>query len=245
MVHYSTVGKIVLFLKSTLFWVLSFTTVLLYNAMIPLFFLLTPLARHKAITSVAMCFNFLLRYIVNVRYRAHGIEHLPSQPAIIACNHQSIWETLILNCILPPFSIIMKREILWIPFFGWGTLLATPIAINRKSGKESLVQVIEQGKRRLAAGLCICVFPEGTRLLPKTRKRYKYGVAKMALALNAAIVPVAHNAGYCIPRRSFLIFPGIVDIHICPSISSTGKDVVQLTEQLEHTINTKLDEIGA
>jgi 1-acyl-sn-glycerol-3-phosphate acyltransferase len=119
------------------------------------------------------------------------------------------------------------------------------IAIDRKKGEDSLAQVIRQGKQRFGIGFWIIMFPEGTRIKPKTRKPFKYGVAKLAQSLNVPIVPFAHNAGYCLPRNSFWLYPGNVDVIIGKPIYSDNDSPVQYTEKIQTWVHAQLDTIGS
>lgn len=201
--------------------------------------------RHRLVMSVTHYYLFLLTYVGGIKYNIQGSENLPESPAIIAGNHQSAWETVAFNSIFPSVVWIMKKELLAIPLFGWGLRAVSPIAIDRKQGEDALLQVIKQGKDRFAKGFWICAFPEGTRVLPKKRKPFKYGTAKLAISLNVPIVPVAHNAGYCLPKNSFWLYPGIVNIKIGKPIYAESNDPVSFTKKVEAWIIGELDKMGA
>ncbi|MEN9391286.1 MAG: hypothetical protein RL017_584, partial [Pseudomonadota bacterium] len=191
------------------------------------------------------CFNFLARNLCGVKYEVFGKEHIPDAQSIIISNHQSAWETLCFSQIFPPHVWILKRALLSIPFFGWALKMCSPIAINRNNGIISIKQVIDQGKERFNNGFWILAFPEGTRMLPQHRVRYKIGAFQLSKVLNAPIVPVAHNAGYCFPKGQFCLFPGKITVIICPAVYSVNEDAVNLMQTVESCINQELIKLNA
>ncbi|MBI2290866.1 MAG: 1-acyl-sn-glycerol-3-phosphate acyltransferase, partial [Betaproteobacteria bacterium] len=167
-------------------------------------FPLAALTRYRIIRGWARLTLMLLDRICGIRYRVFGAEHIPSQPCVILSKHQSAWETMAFQAIFPPQVQVIKRELLWIPFFGWGLAMVSPIAIDRASGVRALKQVIEQGKDRLKRGFWIVVYPEGTRMAPGVHGKYQTGGAAIAVHAGAPVVPVAHNAGKYWRRNAFL-----------------------------------------
>ena len=120
------------------------------------------------------------RWICGIRWRVEGLENVPATPHIVMSKHSSTWETLSLNQYFPPLAYVAKKELLTIPFFGWGFALASPITIDRKAGRDAMEQMVEQGRERFAQGFWIVVYPEGTRIRAGTRARYKTGGARLA-----------------------------------------------------------------
>ena len=236
---------ITIIIRSFLFWFLAVLSLPVYNVLTLFIWPLPVRMRHRIITSVTHYFTFLLKYIGNIKYKINGMENLPASPAIIAANHQSAWETVAFNVIFPPLVWIMKKEVLAIPLFGWGARMASPIAIDRKRGEDALAQVISQGKRRFAEGFWISVFPEGTRVKPKVRKPFKYGPAKLALSLDVPIIPVAHNAGYCLPKNGFWLYPGTVTIQVGKAIFGQNRDPVLFTQEVEAWVVAELEKMGS
>lgn len=202
-------------IRSTLFWsivgliAVPYTTLALFFACVRIIGVRT---RHRIISSWGQIFVYLIRYLCKVDYTVNGLENLIDTPVIIASNHQSMWETIAFSTIFPRHVWILKHEILKIPFFGWTMATLSPIAINRSRGSEAVQQILGQGVSRVEQGFSILVFPEGTRVRPGEKRRFKFGAAKMAKALNLPIIPVAHNAGYILPKKSFWIYPGVVRI---------------------------------
>ena len=133
---------------------------------------------------------------------------------MVLSKHQSAWETVAFQVIFPPQVYVIKRELLWIPFFGWGLAMVSPIAIDRRAGMRALKQMLEQGKDRLARGFWVIVYPEGTRIAPGERGTYQTGGAAIASHAGAPVLPVAHNAGTCWRRNAFLKYPGTITVSI-------------------------------
>lgn len=232
-------------IRSVLFWTLSASSLPLYCILALFIAPLAPKTRHKIMMTAARYFTFLLQTIGRIQYRVTGLDNIPDQPAIFAGNHQSAWETVVLNCFLPPCVWIMKKEVFSIPFYGWGVRALSTIAIDRKKGEDALAQVIKQGKQRFGLGFWIIMFPEGTRIKPKARKPFKYGVAKLAQSLEVPVVPFAHNAGYCLPRNSFWLYPGTVEVVIGKPIYPEGNDPVDYTQKIEKWVHNELDKMGS
>ena len=179
-------------------------------------------ARWRIISGWAHCVIWLARVLLGISYRVEGLQHLPGSPAVILSKHQSAWETIAFQIIFPPHVHVLKKELLWIPFFGWGLALMSPIAIDRGRGSRALRQMAEQGAARLAQGFCILVFPEGTRVSPGTTGNYRVGGAWLAVRTGAPVIPVAHNAGHYWGRNAFTKRPGEIRVVIGEAIASEG-----------------------
>jgi 1-acyl-sn-glycerol-3-phosphate acyltransferase len=203
-------------------------------------FPLPRLARFRIITGWSRAVIWLARTVLGIRYSVRGRERLPQRPAIILSKHQSAWETLAFQVIFPPHVLVIKRELLWIPFFGWGLALASPIAIDRGRGPSSLRRIAELGRRRLAQGFWIAIFPEGTRVRPGERRPYRVGGAWLAVQCGAPVVPVAHNAGLLWGRNAFLKRPGTVTVEIGAPIESAGADPQALNAAVERWIEGRM-----
>ncbi|WP_232085952.1 lysophospholipid acyltransferase family protein [Candidatus Nitrosacidococcus tergens] len=176
-------------------------------------------------------FNFWwLKKVCNLDFRVQGSEPIPLGPAIVFCKHQSAWETIALQRIFPPQIWVLRKSLLWIPFFGWGLALLDPIAIDRKAGRKALNQIIEQGKQRLKAGRWVVIFPEGTRMPPGEMGKFRIGGASLAQATGYPVIPVAHNAGYFWPKRGFIKYPGTIDVIIGPMIETKEKTADEINQ---------------
>lgn len=231
--------------RSILFWSLSVIVLPFYALLASLIMWLPPKTRHSMVMSAARYFTFLLKNIGRINYTVSGLENIPKEPAIFAGNHQSAWETVVLNCFLPPCVWIMKKEVFKIPLYGWGVRALSTIAIDRKNGENSMSQVISQGKQRFSLGFWIIMFPEGTRIKPKARKPFKHGAAKLALSLDVPVVPFAHNAGYFLPRNSFWLYPGCVSVVVGKPIYPDNSDAIEFTKKIESWVHQELEKIGS
>ncbi len=187
---------------------------------------------------------FLLRIICGIRYRVVGAENIPKTPSIVLSKHQSAWETLAFQKIFPPQVWVLKKELLRIPFFGWGLAMTSPIAIDRSSGKAALEQVVEQGRDRLNQGFWVVIFPEGTRIAPGKKGKYRIGGAWLATHTNFQVVPVAHNAGEFWGRNSFIKRPGTITVSIGAPIDPTGMEAGELNAKVEAWIEAEVKRIS-
>ncbi len=218
-------------LRSTLFALGYCLSTLVYALPSVLTFPLPFRYRYAFISQWARFNLWWLGVTCDLRYRVEGREHLPSQPAVVLCKHQSAWETLALQVVLPPQVWLLKRELLWIPFFGWGLAVLEPIAIDRRARSSALRQFLDQGEARLRDGRWVIVFPEGTRIAPGRTAKFHPGGAKLAERTGAPVVPIAHNAGMHWRRRGFIKFPGTVVLRIGPVISPRGLTATQINER--------------
>jgi len=200
--------------------------------------------RYRIISGWSRLIVWLARVILGIEWRVEGLENLPSHPAVILAKHQSAWETLAFQQIFPPQVHVLKRELLWIPFFGWGLALMSPIAIDRRRGVAALRSIARRGQKRLEQGFWIVVFPEGTRVAPGESRDYQPGGAWLAAASGAPVVPVAHNAGLFWPRNAFLKRPGTVTIRIGPSIDSRERDPLTINAMAKEWIEEQQKALG-
>jgi 1-acyl-sn-glycerol-3-phosphate acyltransferase len=196
-------------------------------------FPLPPMLRYRLISGWSRTVLFLARRLLQIDWKVEGHENLPACPAVILSKHQSAWETLAFQQIFPPQVHVLKRELLWIPFFGWGLALMSPIAIDRSRGFTALRNIARRGRERLDQGFWVVIFPEGTRVAPGEKRAYQLGGAWLAAASGAPIVPVAHNAGRVWPRNAFIKRPGTVTVRIGPPIDSRDRDPKMLNELVE------------
>ena len=199
-------------------------------------FPLPPIARNRIISGWSRMVVWLARALCGIRWQVEGREHLPQRPAVILAKHQSAWETMAFQVIFPPQVYLLKRELLWIPFFGWGLALTSPIAIDRSRGMAALRRLVRLGKERLERGFWVVVFPEGTRIPPGERRKYQPGGAMLAEHCGAPVVPVAHNAGLVWPRNAFIKRPGTITVRIGPAIDSAGRDAKTINAIAEQWI---------
>jgi 1-acyl-sn-glycerol-3-phosphate acyltransferase len=185
-----------------------------------------------------------LSKICGLDYRLQGEENIPQESCVILAKHQSAWETIALISIIPgPKSWVLKRELLFIPIFGWVMWYFKPIAINRKSSRRAVDQIIEQGKERLSKGCNIIVFPEGTRVAPGTRKRYGVGGALLAERSGHPVLPLAHNAGVFWRRRDLRKYPGTIDVVIGPLMQTQGMSAHEINARAEAWIEETVEKL--
>ena len=231
------------FLRSCLFSLFQFAITPIFAVISLLTFPLSRLVRYRIITTWSRWVTGAAAVICGVRYRVIGAENIPRDPCVILSKHQSAWETLAWQTIFPPQVWVTKRELLWIPFFGWGLAMLSPIAIDRGSGSKALRQLAEQGRERLAAGFNIVIFPEGTRVAPGTRGTYHPGGAWLAVKTGALALPVAHNAGECWRQNAFIKHPGLITVSIGKPIASQGLSAAELNQRVEGWIENEMPKL--
>lgn len=196
--------------------------------------------RYQFITWWARYNKFSLRILCGLKVEISGREHLPSRPVVFLSNHQSTWETAVFQSILPSIAWVLKRELYWIPLFGWALASMRPIAIDRSAGKKAIRQIIEQGQLRMQQGRSIIVFPQGTRTAPGEKRRYGIGGAVLATETGTPVVPIAHNAGMFWPRRGFLKKPGTIRMVIGPQIATKGRKPEEVNKEVQSWIEAQL-----
>jgi len=213
-----------------------------------------------SILSVSFIFPFRVRYIISkgwplfnlwwlkvtcgLKYEVHGYENIPDESVIFMSKHQSTWETITYQLFMPPMVWVLKRELLWIPIFGWGVAMLNPIAINRKLGKQALNQLVQKGKARLENGISVMIFPEGTRTSAGEKTHYRPGGALLAAKSGHKIVPIAHNAGYYWPKNQFYKHPGTIQVVIGEPIDTKGKSASKIIKEVETWIEAEMMKIG-
>ena len=210
---------------------LVFTPVALASMLLPYRF------RWRVVTQWSRFNLHWLSVTCGVRTEVEGLENVPAEPTVILSKHESAWETLALQRWFAPQVWVLKRVLFRIPFFGWGLATMRPIAIDRSAGLGAFEQMLEQGEERLASGCWVVVFPEGTRVPPGARRRFKQGGARLAVHTGRAVVPVAHNAGDCWPRNSFYKYPGTIRVVIGEPIETVQRrasEVNRIAEQWVH-----------
>jgi 1-acyl-sn-glycerol-3-phosphate acyltransferase len=232
-------------LRSLLCTVLLFANTFLFAIIV---LLSTPFglhAMHASARGWARSNLWLLKVLCGLDYVIEGVHNIPLEGAHISYwKHSSAWETMTQMLVFPPQSWVLKREILWIPLVGWATWRLKPIAIDRSAGHRAVNQVVEQGKERLAQGLWILIFPEGTRVLPGQTRKYGVSGALLASQSGAKLVPVAHNAGDFWPRRGLLKKPGTIRVVIGPPIETLGRDPRDLNAEAQGWVEATMREIS-
>jgi 1-acyl-sn-glycerol-3-phosphate acyltransferase len=228
-------------LRATIFWIGLIGITVLAGLVVPILYLLPSSIQNKVLLAWPYFNIWLLKVVCGVRYEVRGLENINiKQNAIILSNHQSTWETMFIPTLFPSMSWVLKRELYKIPFYGWALFLLKPIDIDRNAGRSAVEQVKTIGKQRLDEGNWVCIFPEGTRVDPGVKARYKMGGAILATYSKYPVYPVAHNAGKCWPRNSFIKRPGKVTVSIDPKIESDNKSINELNNEVRTWIEEEL-----
>lgn len=242
--EYGLVGKISLLLRSTLQFSFMIGSVSLWAALSLLTFPLPYRPRYWFITRWTHMNLWFLRRVYGLGWQAQGEENIPDTPCIVMSKHQSTWETLALQLWFEPQTWVLKRELTFLPLFGWAIRLLDPVAIDRKAGRNAVDQVVEKGGARLRSGRWLVVFPEGTRVAPGRAGRYRMGGAVLAERTGYPIVPVAHNAGDFWARHQFVKRPGKVQVRIGPPIETKGRSAAEIIALVEDWIEGQMREIS-
>ncbi|RJX29956.1 MAG: 1-acyl-sn-glycerol-3-phosphate acyltransferase [Oxalobacter sp.] len=234
--------KTFLFLRSLLFTCIM---VIITPPWTTLAFLATPFIPYRKkyylITRWNVFIIWLAKVLCGIRYEIKGAENLPPSAAILLCKHQSAWETIFLLAKMPlPIVYVLKKELMRIPFFGWGLAQLRMIPIDRSQGVRAFRHVVTEGKNRLSDNLWIAMFPEGTRTAIGEQGEYKGGGTRLALSADVPIVPIALNSGECWPRNSFIKRPGLVTVSIGKPITPQGHTHEELMQMVENWIESEM-----
>jgi len=241
--HYCT--EINLFIRSLIFWMYSIITIVLYSFVCLAALPCSLRFRHTLIRKYMHVYFYVLKKVCRLDYRVEGMENIPdSRNGIIMCKHSSTWETFFLPQYFHTPAALAKRELGWIPFFGWGLALSDPIFINRNDKKSAMQQIIDKGRKCLSEGRSIMIFPEGTRVPFGKVGHYKMGGARLAAATHYPIIPVAHNAGWFWPKRSFIKKPGTITVVIGPLIEAGDLKPEELLKLTKDWIEGTMSRIG-
>lgn len=235
------------YLRSLLFTLMLFlmtavfAVVVLVASLLPL----TVFQRYAVPRAWGRTLLWMLEVICGLDYVVEGRENLPSVPFISLWKHSSTWETLAQMVVVPTAAWLLKREVIWIPLVGWAVGTYRPIAINRRAGHSAVNQVVKQGRERLAAGMGVIVYPEGTRVAAGQTRKYGISGALLASQTGAPIVPIAHTSGYFWPRRSLLKKPGTIRVVIGPPIDPKGLEPREINERAQSWVEAQIARITA
>ena len=233
----------ILGLRSVVFFVFQVITLFIFAPLVLLSFSFSYSVRYSIASAWAKLVIKGLNVICKLDFHVTGSEHIKGN-GIIFCKHQSAWETFALQVIFPEQCWVLKRELLWIPLFGWALALIQPIAIDRSKKSKSFRQIIKQGTQRLKSGRWVVIFPEGTRTAPGERKKYLVGGALLAEKSGYPVIPVAHNAGEFWRRKAFIKYPGTIQVRIGETIDSKSISARELNQKAENWIEGQMDEIS-
>jgi 1-acyl-sn-glycerol-3-phosphate acyltransferase len=231
-------------LKSLFFTAFMMVSALAFGGFMALCFL-APYRTQFAIARTWARLQFwLLGKVCGLTFTVEGRERIPAGNHIVMSNHTSAWETIAQFLIFPPQVWVLKRELLWIPLIGWGLKLLRPISINRGAGHRAVNQVIEQGKERLAEGLWIIIFPEGTRVVAGEKRKYGVSGALLATETGRFVVPLSHNASDFWVRRGLVKKAGTIRVVIGEPIAAAGKDARELNDEVRRAIEAGMARIA-
>ena len=237
--------KLWLGIRASLFWIVFMPSVLLFAILLSLSMIL-PIEIRIAVIKVWIQLNLAwLKITCGLGYEVEGLENIPQgQGYIVMSKHASTWETIAIQQWFGPMVWVVKRELIWIPFFGWGLKAMNAIAINRGTGRKAIKQLVEEGRKRMDQGRIIMLFPEGTRVMPGQRKPYKLGGAILAQKTGYPILPIAHNAGEYWPRHSWIKWPGKVKVVIGPLIHPQDDKPDKIIGKVEAWISQTCEQIS-
>lgn len=240
--HYS---KLELLIRSVIFTILSTTAIIIYSMTIVACFFLSLRKRHVLIALFSLWTINLLKYVCHIDYVVEGLENIPTdRVGVVMCKHQSTWETFYLPSVFHGMAVITKRELMWLPFFGWGLALSNPISINRKDKASAMQQVMKKGTKFLVEDKrWVAFFPEGTRTPYGTVGKYRLGGARLAVAAQSCVIPVAHNAGRYWPRRNVIRYPGTIKVVIGPPIETTGRTAEEVLVLTKGWIESEMEKM--
>jgi 1-acyl-sn-glycerol-3-phosphate acyltransferase len=215
-----------------------------YAVVVLALFRVPAVPRYRFITGWCAINLWAARWICGIRARVEGLENVGGAPMIVACKHSSTWETLFLSRLLPPLAYVAKKELLALPFFGWAFRLASPITIDRRAGRDAMRQIAEQGRERFAQGFWIIFYPEGTRIPPGRRVPYKTGGARLAIDLDAPVLPIAHNAGWLWPKGVLGKRSGTITLSIGRPMAAHGREPTEFMRAIETWIEDEVARLG-
>jgi 1-acyl-sn-glycerol-3-phosphate acyltransferase len=232
------------YLGSALFSLTLFGSIFLFAPVIVLLFMAPYHWRYEIAKTWSRLNLWVAELACGIHYTVEGAEQIPDSACIIFSKHQSAWETLALQMVFPPQVWVLKRELIWVPMFGWALGLLEPIAIDRSAGRRAVQSIVEQGKQRLETGRWIVVFPEGTRVAPGVQRKWGVGGAVLAARSGRQVVPVAHNAGELWPRRGFLKRPGTIRVVVGPAIDTSGRTPDEINRLAREWMDTQMQRIS-
>ena len=241
--------KIFLYIRATLFWIGFALSTVLAGLLSPFLIFFSLETSYKILVPWASFNVWWIKLTCGIKYNIIGLENIDkNNNGIILANHQSTWETLLIPSIFPAISWVLKKELFKIPFFGWALSRIKPIAIDRSAGNSAVEQVKVNGKQRLDEGNWVCIFPEGTRVKPGHTKRYRMGGALLAHycakhandGIGYPVYPLAHNAGECWPRHSYIKYPGTITVSIGLPFSVEKLEPVEINDKVRNWIEAEV-----
>lgn len=230
-------------IRSVIFTVLLFVSVIPASLAVVLMRIFGYAPAYRVAVSWARFIDWLCRRLCGLGFVVEGRENLPHESAVVLMKHSSSYETIMQMLLFPPQCWVLKRELIWSPFFGWGLAALECIAINRGASRSAVSQVVQQGKDRLAKGRWVIIFPEGTRMPPGETRRYGISGALLAQECGRLLVPVAHNAGDLWPKRGWRKRAGTVRFCIGKPVDPQGRDLREVNEEIQGWIEARVAEL--
>ncbi|MDH3388612.1 MAG: 1-acyl-sn-glycerol-3-phosphate acyltransferase [Gammaproteobacteria bacterium] len=231
-------------IRSTLFWI-SFLPMVLVLASIASLIFFTPLGIRMLVVHFWINYSlFCLRLFCGLRYQVEGLEHIPEHGFIVMSKHSSTWETIAIQRFFRPMVWAVKRELTWIPFFGWALWALDAIALNRGTGRKAINQLVKESRQHMDKGRILMLFPEGTRVPPGQSKPFKLGGAIVSHQTGYSVLPIAHNAGEYWPRHSWIKWPGTIRVVIGRPIDPQGKSPEQIIAEVKTWILAECERIS-
>lgn len=234
--------------RTVVFYLLLATSACIWGTLSVLIGPFLPFAQRARLITQAWCrlAVWLCKWVAGIDYREQGAEHIPQQPCVILAKHQSTWETFFLSARVAPLTQVLKRELLYVPFFGWAMAMVKPIAIDRSNPKAALKQLARRGDECLRAGAWVLIFPEGTRVPVGQMGKFSRGGAALAAHAGLPVLPVAHNAGRFWPKQGWSKTPGCIDVIYGPPLYAAGADsrsIAELNQRAEAWIAEQMARI--
>jgi 1-acyl-sn-glycerol-3-phosphate acyltransferase len=240
----SPLYKFWLGIRSTIFWIIFLPGILLAATLVSLFFFMPLWFRIGIIKLWIEITLWTLRIFCGLKFQVEGLENIPENGFIVMSKHSSTWETIALQRFFKPMVWVVKRELTWIPFFGWALKSVNAVALNRGTGRKAINQLIDESRKRMDQGRILMLFPEGTRVLPLQKKPFKIGGAIVAQRTGYSVLPIAHNAGEFWPRHSWIKWPGTIRIVIGKPIEPTDKTPDKIITEVSDWITSECDKIS-
>lgn len=230
--------------RSLLYYLLIVAFSLPWTSLMILAFALPHAQRRAMAVPWVRVNNFLMRHVLGISFEVRGREHMPARACVILAKHQSSWETFALQDVFPNTVFVWKKELKYIPFFGWALATQPMIAVDRAAGASALRQLTKDGAARISQNYNVVIFPEGTRAAVGSKNDYKVGGALMAIKAKVPVLPVALNSGEVWRRDSFLQRPGHVIVSIGPAIPTAGLGAAEVTARAEQWIEAEMRRIS-
>ncbi|NRA19668.1 MAG: 1-acyl-sn-glycerol-3-phosphate acyltransferase [Oceanospirillaceae bacterium] len=238
-------SKVLNFVRASFYYSAFFVATIIHSILCVLIARWLPFEpRFRFVTSLNYFYVFWIRFCCGINVKVEGLENLPKDGAyVVIANHQSEWETIYFQILIRPHSIVLKQELLKIPFFGWALALLEPIALDRSQKRGALKQLLGQGKNRLERGVPVIIFPQGTRLPSGEVGVFNKGGAMLAASAGVPLVPMAHNAGFFWPGKRFMKKPGTITLRIGKPIATQGSGVSDIHTESVDWLKAQMQEL--